>query len=46
MARYRCGETGGMGPEDVFNASKVIGELAEVQKKAASLTKKLEKDGG
>ena len=33
-----------MGPEDVFNASKVIAELAEVQKKAASLTKKLEKE--
>ena len=33
-----------MSPEDVFNASKIIKDLNEVQKKASSLCEKLKKE--
>ena len=33
-----------MSPEDVFNASKIIKDLNEVQKKASSLCDKLKKE--
>ena len=43
-ARYRTHETNFMPPEDVFNASKIIKDLNEVQKKASSLCDKLKKE--
>ena len=43
-ARYRTHETNFMSPEDVFNASKIIKDLNEVQKKASTLCDKLKKE--
>ena len=44
VARYRAGQTGNMSPSEVFNASKVIIELAQVQKKSQALLYKLQKE--
>ena len=44
MARYRAGQTGNMSPSEVFNASTVIEELAQVQKKSQTLISKLKKE--